>query len=56
MKSVYRVLAIIVLLCDVEFLKLESPKHEAVYVKDEGKLLKGECSPRCCRSVLFMAK
>ena len=38
----YRVLAIVILLCDIEFLTLESPKHEAVYIKEEAKLAKGQ--------------
>ena len=41
MRTIYRILAIIILLCDIEFVKMENPRHEAVFIKDEKVLRKG---------------
>lgn len=41
LRTIYRILAIIILLCDIEFVKMESSRHEAVYIKDEKVLKKG---------------
>ena len=40
LKTIYRVMAVIILLCDIEFTKVESSKHEGVCIKDESLLVK----------------
>lgn len=40
MKAIYRVLAIIILLSDLEFVTIASSNHEIVYVKNERTLAK----------------
>jgi chitin synthase len=40
LKTIYRILAVIILLCDIEFTKVESSKHEGVCIKDEILLVK----------------
>lgn len=39
--TVYRVLATIIHLCDIEFSKVDNSKHDAVYIKNEKKSQKG---------------
>lgn len=35
LKTIYRMLAIIILLNDIEFCKIDGHRHEGVYIKDE---------------------
>ena len=42
LKTIYRFLAAIILLCDIEFQKVEKNSYESVVIKDERIVLKGK--------------